>query len=94
MLYSFGSLFAFLSSEEADKQSILLAEIRSPESTSHVLINCNADAVELPLQFSEISGLQITRQRMSNNEGFEKILDFYPYYPVGVKKDSYVRLSF
>ena len=60
--------------------------------TTHMFMNCNPEVVKLPSQFSKIEGLQISRRvTVDNSTRLEKIVDFYPYYPLHFKKDIYVR---
>ena len=60
--------------------------------TTHMFMKCNPEVVKLLSQFSKIEGLQISRRVIvDNSTRLEKIVDFYPYYPLHFKKDTYVR---
>ena len=66
-------------------------KFKAGEFADPLIIECNADFVQLPMQFTKVHGLKMSR-RLNNSEEFDVVAEYFPYYPLLTRKEYHVRL--
>ena len=63
------------------------------EDADPLIITCNANTAGLPSTYSKIEGLQISKKSLGSTE-FERIIEYFPYYPLKERTIYQVRLAY